>query len=137
MKIPDDKKRTWLGPPHLINNLENKLGRLVGQQSSESQTLGTTTFLIVRPTEDIKKISIKDQGKYRSGIGMPLYQVKHSRTDLANASRELSKENDVANPVAYKELMCNQVCTQHKKPCSEDWAKREFRQNMGHSMFRQ
>ena len=37
---------------------------------------------------------------------MLLYLVKHSRPDLANATRELSKANDHEIPVAYKELLC-------------------------------
>ena len=41
IKIPDNKKHTWLGQPHLIKNLESKFGKLatwqLGQQSLESQ----------------------------------------------------------------------------------------------------
>ena len=37
---------------------------------------------------------------------MLLYLVKYSCPDLANVSREWSKANDGANPVAYKELLC-------------------------------
>jgi hypothetical protein len=36
---------------------------------------------------------------------MLLYLVKHSRPDIANAVRELSKALDGTSPVAYKELM--------------------------------
>ena len=38
-------------------------------------------------------------------MGMLLYLVKHSRPDIANATRELSKANDKANPAAYHELL--------------------------------
>ena len=34
-----------------------------------------------------------------------MYLVKHSCPDLANATRELSKANNSANPAAYKELL--------------------------------
>ena len=37
---------------------------------------------------------------------MLLYLVKHLHPNLANATSELSKANDGANPVAYKELLC-------------------------------
>ena len=37
---------------------------------------------------------------------MLLYLVKHSCTNLANATRELLKANDGTNPAAYKELLC-------------------------------
>ena len=36
---------------------------------------------------------------------MLLYLVKHSCPDLDNATRELSKANDDANSVAYKEIL--------------------------------
>ena len=36
---------------------------------------------------------------------MLLYLVKHSHPNHANATRELSKANDGANPAAYKELL--------------------------------
>ena len=61
--------------------------------------------MIVRTTEDFKKISVEDQRIYPSGVGMLLYLVKHSQPNLANATRELSKANDGANPAAYKELL--------------------------------
>ena len=37
---------------------------------------------------------------------MLLYLVKHSRPNLTNATRELSKANNGANTAAYKELLC-------------------------------
>ena len=54
--------------------------------------------------EENEKISTKDQQDYQSGVGMLLYLVKHSCPKLANMTRELSKANDGAKPVAYKEL---------------------------------
>ena len=36
---------------------------------------------------------------------MLLSLVKHSRPDIANVTRKLSKANDGANPTAYKELI--------------------------------
>ena len=56
--------------------------------------------------EDWEKISVEDQRIFWSDEGMFLYLVKHSRPDIANATRELSKANDGANPAAYKELLC-------------------------------
>ena len=48
--------------------------------------------------------SPEDQTLYRSGIGMLLYLVKHSRPDIANVVRELSKVMDGATPAAIKEM---------------------------------
>ena len=59
----------------------------------------------MRPTENWEKISVEDQQIYRSGVGMLLYLVKHSRPDIANVTRELSKANNGVNPAMYKELL--------------------------------
>jgi hypothetical protein len=53
----------------------------------------------------IAKIDVDKQKTYRSGVGMLLYLVKHSRPDIANAVRELSKALDGTSIAAYKELM--------------------------------
>ena len=96
------KKHAWLGQPHLDKNLENKFGGLVHKVWSH-KIRGTHKFLIVRPKEENEKIN---QWDYRLGVGMLLYLVKHLRPNLTNATRELLKVNDSANPTAYKELLC-------------------------------
>ena len=60
IKKSDDKKRAWLGQPHLIKNLESKFGEFINKFWSH-KTPSTPKFLIMRPTEEIEKISIKDQ----------------------------------------------------------------------------
>ena len=62
-------------------------------------------LLIIRPMEENEKTSTKDKQDYQSVVGMLLYLVKHSCPNLANATRELSKANDGANPAAYKKLL--------------------------------
>ena len=88
INFSDDKKCAWLGQPHLIKNLENKLGGLINEVWSH-KTPGTPKFLIVRLTEENEKILAKDQQDYQLGVGMLLYLVKHSCPDLANATRKL------------------------------------------------
>jgi hypothetical protein len=46
-----------------------------------------------------------EQTIYRSGVGMLMYLVKHSRPDLSNAVRELTKILDVAAPAHWKALI--------------------------------
>ena len=49
-------------------------------------------------TRDVAvKISDDDQKLYQSGVGMLLWLVKHSRPDIANAVRELTKVLDGAS----------------------------------------
>ena len=45
------------------------------------------------------------QKEYWLGVGMSLYLVKHSRPDITNVTREISKANNGVNPVAFKELL--------------------------------
>ena len=63
IKFFDDKRHAWLGHPHQIKNLENKFGGLVNDIWSH-KTPGTPKFLIIRPTEEIKKILMEDQQEY-------------------------------------------------------------------------
>ena len=55
IKISNDKKGAWLGQPHLIKNLKSEFEKLVNEVQSH-KTPGTPKFLIVRLTEDIKRI---------------------------------------------------------------------------------
>ena len=68
------------------------------------KTAGTPGFRTIHPSNDSEKISISDQSLYLSGIGMLLYLVKHSRPDIANATRELSKVLDGATTSSFKEM---------------------------------
>ena len=104
-KVIFDKNKTkaWLGQPYLIRNLEEKFGDLV-KGLQEYKTPGAPGHGIVRPDKEDEKLNEADQKTYRSGVGMLLYLVKHSRPDLANTVRELSKVMDGATAGAMKEL---------------------------------
>ena len=97
----EDKKSAWLGQPHLIKNLKRRFGHMVdGKNLKTPGTPGFKVFCV----EDIK-LGVKDQKIYCSGVGMMLYLVKHSRPDLANPVRELSKVMDGATNFHLKELL--------------------------------
>jgi hypothetical protein len=98
-----DRKKCWIGQPHLIRKLEKKFGEMV-TTLQKFRTPGTPSCGIVRPTDDKFKVSLEDQTLYRSGVGMLLYLVKHSRPDIANVVRELSKVMDGATLAAMKEM---------------------------------
>jgi hypothetical protein len=57
----------------------------------------------MRPGPEDPKISAGDQKKHRTGVGMLLYLVKHSRPDLASTVQELSKV--LATEAHWKALM--------------------------------
>jgi hypothetical protein len=96
-----DKKKAWLGQPHLIWSLEKKFMEMT-KSLQTYQTPGTPGQGIVRPTSDEEKVSKEDQTLYRSGVRMLLYLVKHSCPDIANVVRELSKCMDSATLAATK-----------------------------------
>ncbi len=54
-------------------------------------TPGTPGKIMIRKKYEVQLILKEDQKLYRSGMGMLLYLVKHSRPDIVNPVRELSK----------------------------------------------
>jgi hypothetical protein len=98
-----DRKKCWIGQPHLIQKLEKKFGKMV-TTLQKFRTPGTPSCGIVRPSDDKFKVSLEDQTLYPSGVRMLLYLVKHSRPGIANVVRELSKVKDGATMAAMKEM---------------------------------
>ena len=78
-----EKKVLYVMQPHLIKNLEDKFQEEVNNLSVYG-TPGTPRFKIVRSNEDIERIELEKQSRYRSGVGMLLYLIKYSRLDIAN-----------------------------------------------------
>ena len=92
----------WIHQPHLLTKLEKKFGDYVKdfQVYKTPGTPGLGTLRNPKTTVDANKHAI-----YRSSVGMLLYLVKHTRPDIANAVRELSKALDCPSPAAYKEML--------------------------------
>ena len=93
-----------MGQPHLIANLERKFSEEI-QSLTKYLTPGTPGLNQVRITSEDLMLPIASQQRYRSGVGMLLYLVKHSRPDIANPVRELSKVLDGPSLGAYKEML--------------------------------
>ena len=89
--------------PHLYDKIADKFRGLICKK--KYRTPSTPGFKVVRPEPEDSNINEEEQSKYKSGVGMLLYLVKHSRPELANATRELSKVMDRATIGQYKELM--------------------------------
>ena len=103
--IHDKNKETiWIHQPKLLKNLKEGFEKLV-KSNREYQTPGAPHTVIIRPQPGDPLISSEDQKKFRSGVGMLLYLVKHSRPDIANAVRELSKVADGATTAHWNALM--------------------------------
>ena len=93
-----DRTKAWLGQPHLIKNIKAKFGEMVSNLQTY-RTPGTPNQGIIRTKEaEMKdKLDAETHALYRSGVGMLLYLVKHSRPDSASSVRELSKVLDRPN----------------------------------------
>ena len=102
--IIDDKTTIWLQQSKLISHLKESFMTEIEGVRSHQTPAGPKT-IVMRPVEGDPLISAEDQKKYRSGVGMLLYLIKHSRPDLANAIRELTKVLDGATQAHYKAMM--------------------------------
>ena len=69
-----------------------------------SMTPGTTRFTARRIEHEEDKVNAQDHETYRSGVGTLLYLTKHSRPDISNPVRELSKTMDAPAPAHLKEM---------------------------------
>jgi hypothetical protein len=58
----------------------------------------------VRPTNQLEGIKADLQSKFRSGVGMLIYLIKHSRPNIATVVRELAKCMNGATLATYKEM---------------------------------
>jgi Reverse transcriptase (RNA-dependent DNA polymerase) len=100
-----DGKAIHIFQPKLIKNLEDSFSQYVNT-NRKFQTPGATKTVVMRPEKGDNVLSPKDQTRYRSGVGMLLYLVKHSRPDISNAVRELTKVLDGATNAHWKSLIC-------------------------------
>ena len=97
------KTRGWFGQPSIIKSLEQNFG---GRAMKERLSLspGTPRFTGRRLENPEDKLSPVEHETFRSGVGTLLYLTKHSRPDICNPLRELSKTMDAPAPVHLKEM---------------------------------
>ena len=88
---------------HLIK----KLNKLYGEQVKGLTTYkmpGTPSVGLMRPTDKNEVVSKEENEQYRTGVGILLYLVKHTRPYIANAVRELTRLNDGPTGNTMKEM---------------------------------
>ena len=95
-------KKPWLGQPTTIKSLEKQFGEKVAKKKM-TITPGTPWF-IGGKVDDISKVDEKTQSMYRSGVETLLYLTKHSRPDITNPVKELSKRMDGASMAHVTEM---------------------------------
>jgi hypothetical protein len=99
-----DGKGAWLGQPHMVKKLLKTFGQHIESVKS-TKTPGPPGVTIDRPQGNDPVLEPEQQKLYRSGVGMLLYLIKHSRPDISNAVRELTKCMDKATPEAYHQML--------------------------------
>ena len=98
-----ERTRGWLGQPSIIKSLEQKFGDRAMKERL-SLTLGSPRFTARRLENSEDKVNPEEHETYRSGVGTLLYLTKHSRPDICNPVRELSKTMDAPAPAHLKEM---------------------------------
>ena len=104
IKFDKDRTKAWIGQPHMVKKIETMFGEEVSKKQVY-RTPGTPGLGLVKVQNEEEKVSPEKHSRYRTGVGMLLYLIKHSRPDMANAVRELSKVLDGPNKSAYKEML--------------------------------
>ena len=99
----EEKTKGWLGQPSIIKSLEQKFGERAMKERL-SMTPGSPRFIARRLENKEDKVNAEDHETYRSGVGTLLYLTKHSRPDISNPERELSKTMDAPAPAHLKEM---------------------------------
>ena len=98
----DDGKKVWLGQQTINMSLEKQYGERVAK-TKMTITPGTPGF-IGGKVDDISEVDENTQSTYRSGVGTLLCLTKHSRPDITNPVRELSKSMDGASMAHVTEM---------------------------------
>jgi len=98
-----EEKEMWILQPKLIEHMEKVFGSQLSGREAVVPAAPKTG--VVRPKEDDEVIDAEKQSMYRSGVGMLLYLIKHSRPEICNAVRELTKVLDRATPGHYKAML--------------------------------
>ena len=95
---------SYLLQPHLIKKIRKSFGT-IKQMNKKYNTPGSPRQILrrVKPEED-NALNKKTQTLYQSGVGSLLYLLKHSRPELSNPIRELTKCMTGANQHALKEM---------------------------------
>ena len=100
MHDSEKKNEIFLYQTDLIEKLEKEFKEeLNGIKWVDSPANPAERIVMAKDNKRIKDKS--KHTKYRSGVGMLLFSVKYSWTDISNAVRALSKVNFGPNPAHY------------------------------------
>ena len=99
----EGKKSAVLIQEDLLRKMNKKFGDMVKNLTTYKMP-GTPSVGLTCPEDKSWIIDAGGHATYHSGVGMLLYLAKHTRPDIANAVRELSKLNDCPTEHGFKEM---------------------------------
>ena len=88
----------------MISNIKRKFGEQV-KGLQKYLTPDTPGLNQTRKEKPELRVSAEKHAQYRLGVGMLLYLVKHSRPDIANCVRELSKVLDGPSEASQRDAV--------------------------------
>jgi hypothetical protein len=88
----------------MVKKLQQKFGEMV-KGMSNYQVPGSPGQGLVLAKDPESVIDQERHALYRTGVGSLLYCTKHSRPEISNAVRELSKCLSAPNEAAFKEML--------------------------------
>ena len=110
-----ERTRGWLGQPSIIKSLEQKFGDRAMKERL-SLTPGTPRFTARRLENPEDKLNPEEHETFRSGVETLHYLTKHSRPDICNPVRELSKTYGCISAITSEgNVQGNKTCTIHKR----------------------
>ena len=86
----EGKDECWILQYHLVKKLISTFGKLL-ECRRRTNTPGTPRKVQIRPSKEEDKIGKAKHKEFRSGVGSLLYLLQHSRPELSNPIRELSR----------------------------------------------
>ena len=99
------KKGFLLHQLHLLKRLEETFGEKINHLPVYDIPL-PAGYSTAKPSTEESVLKDSEQTEYQSGVGMSLYLVKLSRPEIANPTRELSKQMQKANYGHEKNMLC-------------------------------
>jgi hypothetical protein len=99
--VVKEEEGYWIGQKRIIKDLTGKFKVFLPGRAFDTPTLNR--YVVERGVEE--PLEEGKQALFRSGVGSFLYLVKHSRPDMANCVRELSKVMDRAGHNHRKALL--------------------------------
>jgi len=102
--IKRDGDKILLSQPDLIKKMLDKFEDKIENLKDYDTPAGASSH-IKQCVDEESGLTEEEQHEFRSGVGSLLYLLKHSRPDLSNSVRELSKVMDRANKAHEKALL--------------------------------